>query len=164
MIDHADKQGPNLTVGADPRITRSGKILRKYKLDELPQLIEVLMGDMSLVGPRPEVPHFVAYYTEEDRRTVLSVLPGITDCAAIRFRDEQALLAGAQDPEYMYVTQILPIKIGYYREYIAERSLWGDIRIILSTVAALVWKGKRQLSDMAQQRTDSSIHGISRRD
>lgn len=140
MVDHAETRGPKLTAGADPRITRSGRILRKYKLDELPQLIDVLMGEMSLVGPRPEVPHFVEYYTDDDRRAVLSVPPGITDCAAIRFKDEEALLAGAQDPEHMYVTKILPIKIGYYREYIADRSLWGDIRIILSTVAALVSK------------------------
>lgn len=130
--------GPSLTVRADPRVTRVGAWLRRYKLDELPQLIDVLRGDMSLVGPRPEVPEYVAYYSDADRATVHSVRPGITDRASLEFSDESALLAPAADPHRVYVEQILPVKLRYYREYVAAHSVVGDIRIILTTIAKIL--------------------------
>lgn len=123
-----------ITVGADARITRSGKWLRKYKIDELPQLIDVITGTMSIVGPRPEVPKYIAAYPEDLRTRVLSVKPGITDRASLEFRDENALLATATDPEREYIEKILPIKQRYYLDYVKQRSLWLDIKIILMTV------------------------------
>jgi len=107
----APARGLQITVGADPRITRAGRFLRASKLDELPQLWDVLRGAMSLVGPRPEVPKYVALYPEELRRVVLSVRPGITDLASLEYRDESALLAAAADPEREYVEVVLPAKL-----------------------------------------------------
>jgi lipopolysaccharide/colanic/teichoic acid biosynthesis glycosyltransferase len=127
-----------LTVGADPRITRAGRVLRRTKLDELPQLFNVLAGTMSLVGPRPEVPRYVACYPPEVRATVLSVAPGITDLAAILYKDESTILGRASDPEQAYVNTILPVKLAYYERYVRERSFWLDLRIIFQTLAALV--------------------------
>lgn len=127
-----------LTVGLDPRITRAGKFLRRYKLDELPQLINVLQGTMSLVGPRPEVPRYVACYPPAVRAIVLSVAPGITDWAAILYRDENDILGRAADPERAYLDTILPAKLEYYVRYVRERSFWSDLRIIFSTLSALV--------------------------
>lgn len=132
-----------ITVGADPRITRSGRFLRKYKLDELAQLIDVLLGHMSLVGPRPEVPRFVEHYPEDVRRTVLSVRPGITDLASIRFRDEAEILSRSPEPERTYVEEILPIKLEYCIRYAREHSLAGDIRIILGTLGAILPSTRR---------------------
>jgi lipopolysaccharide/colanic/teichoic acid biosynthesis glycosyltransferase len=126
-----------LTVGRDRRITRAGQFLRHYKLDELPQLINVLQGAMSLVGPRPEVPRYVACYPPELRAIVLSVAPGITDWASILYREESAILGRAADPERTYVETILPAKLDYYVRYVRERSFWIDLRIIFSTLAAL---------------------------
>jgi len=137
MLVHAERQGPQLTVGADRRITRVGAVLRKYKLDELPQLIDVLFGSMSLVGPRPEVPQYVALYPAEVRDVVLSVRPGITDRASIEFADESSLLAGVADPHAMYVERILPQKLSSYVHYVHSRTLIGDIRILLATVRAI---------------------------
>jgi lipopolysaccharide/colanic/teichoic acid biosynthesis glycosyltransferase len=128
------QKGLSITVGADPRVTRVGAVLRRYKLDELPQLIDVLRGSMSLVGPRPEVPEYVALYPERDRKIVLSVRPGITDRASLEFSDESALLSGADDPQRLYVEEILPKKLQQYREYVATRTLTGDIKIILRTL------------------------------
>ncbi|MCC2956195.1 sugar transferase [Massilia sp. IC2-477] len=130
--------GPELTVGADPRVTRAGRFLRHYKLDELPQLWNVMEGSMSLVGPRPEVPRYVDCYPLEQRRLVLSVAPGITDWAAIRYKDENAVLARAADPERAYVESVLPVKLDYYVRYVRERTFWGDIRILAHTLAAIV--------------------------
>ena len=131
------QKGLSITVGADPRVTRVGAALRRYKLDELPQLIDVLRGSMSLVGPRPEVPEYVALYPERDREIVLSVRPGITDRASLEFSDESALLSGADDPQRLYVEEILPIKLQQYREYVATRALTGDIDIIFKTLAKI---------------------------
>jgi lipopolysaccharide/colanic/teichoic acid biosynthesis glycosyltransferase len=128
------QNGLSITVGADPRVTRIGAVLRRYKLDELPQLIDVLRGSMSLVGPRPEVPEYVALYPERDREIVLSVRPGITDRASLEFSDESALLAGASDPQRVYVQEILPTKLRYYRDYVATRTFAGDLDIILKTL------------------------------
>ncbi len=135
--------GPSLTVQSDPRVTRVGGVLRRYKIDELPQLIDVLRGDMSLVGPRPEVPEYVAHYSESDRALVLSVRPGITDRASLEYSDESALLAQAPDPHRFYIDEILPKKLRHYREYVAEHSVLGDIGIILATVAKIVGVGAR---------------------
>lgn len=126
-----------LTVGQDRRITRAGHLLRRYKLDELPQLINVLQGTMSLVGPRPEVPRYVACYPPAVRAIVLSVAPGITDWAAILYRDESAILGRAADPERAYLDTILPAKLDYYMRYVRERSFWTDLRIIFCTLAAI---------------------------
>lgn len=130
-------EAPQLTVGDDRRITRIGRFLRRAKLDELPQLIDVVVGNMSLVGPRPEVPKYVSMWPPEMRELILSVKPGITDLASIEYRNESALLAEAADPELAYVEQILPVKLGYYRRYVETRTLWGDVRIILRTLASI---------------------------
>lgn len=127
-----------ITVGArDPRITKLGYFLRKYKLDELTQLCNVLMGEMSVVGPRPEVQKFVDLYTEEQRQ-VLKVKPGLTDNASIHFRNENQLLEGKADPIDFYIQEIMPVKLKLNLAYIAEQSLWLDIRIVLRTIFLIV--------------------------
>jgi len=133
-----DENGRQLTVGLDPRITRAGASLRRYKLDELPQLLNVVLGNMSLVGPRPEVPRYVACYPEPLRRIVLSVAPGITDWASILYKDENAVLARSCDPERAYIDTVLPVKLDYYVRYVNERSFWTDLRIIGRTLVAIV--------------------------
>ena len=127
-----------ITVGRDKRITRAGHFLRTYKLDELPQLLNVLGGSMSLVGPRPEVPRYVACYPEAVRQEVLSVSPGITDWASIAYRRENAILGEAADPEQAYLDEVLPAKLAFYQRYVRERSFWLDLRILGSTFAALL--------------------------
>jgi len=129
--------GRQLTVGRDPRVTRAGHFLRKSKLDELPQLLNVIQGSMSLVGPRPEVPRYVACYPPEVRALVLSVAPGITDWASILYKEESEILGRAADPERAYVEKILPAKLEYYVRYVRERSLWVDLRIIVHTLVAI---------------------------
>jgi lipopolysaccharide/colanic/teichoic acid biosynthesis glycosyltransferase len=129
--------GSQLTVGADPRITRAGRVLRAAKLDELPQLIDVLAGTMSLVGPRPEVPRYVAMYPPALRDKVLSVRPGITDPASIEYRDESTLLARAADPERVYVEQVLPAKLQFAAQYVDRMSLRTDVHVIVATLRAL---------------------------
>ena len=138
MAVDAHARGPELTVGDDARITRVGGFLRRHKLDELPQLIDVLMGNMSIVGPRPEVPRYVALYSADDRNLILSVRPGITDRASVEFKDESAVLGAAPDPEATYCTDILPRKLAYYRAYVRERSFVGDIKVIFATLKALL--------------------------
>ena len=130
--------GPQITAAGDARITASGRWLRRGKLDELPQLIDVLRGDMSLVGPRPEVPRYMALYPDEVRRAVLSVRPGMTDRAALQFRDEERLLAASADPERTYVEQILPLKQRHYLDYVRRHSAAGDVGILLATLRALL--------------------------
>ncbi|MNX40969.1 UDP-glucose:undecaprenyl-phosphate glucose-1-phosphate transferase [compost metagenome] len=127
-----------ITVGGDARITRSGAWIRHWKLDELPQLIDVFVGDMSIVGPRPEVPRYVALYPDALRQVVLSVRPGITDLASIRFRHENDLLAQASDPEQAYRDQILPEKLRLQSEYVRTRSFIGDLGILVATFAAII--------------------------
>ena len=129
--------GPQITVGLDGRITRMGHALRASKLDELPQLIDVWLGRMSLVGPRPEVPRYVAHYPASIREKVLSVRPGITDIASIEYRDESSVLARAPDPEHAYIHQILPHKLALACRYVDEASVWMDIRLIARTIAAI---------------------------
>ncbi len=130
MTVDAEASGPQLTVGADRRITRSGAWLRKYKVDEIPQFFNVVLGDMSIVGPRPEVRRYVDLYAPQVRETVLSVRPGITDLASIEYRDENALLAASADPERTYIEQVMPAKLALCERYIRERSFLGDLRII----------------------------------
>lgn len=129
--------GRQLTVGLDPRVTRAGRFLRHYKLDELPQLLNVVQGTMSLVGPRPEVPRYVACYPPQVRALVLSVAPGITDWASILYKEESVILGRAADPEQAYVETILPAKLDYYVRYVRERNFWVDLQIICRTLAAL---------------------------
>lgn len=133
----ADK-GSLVTIGGrDPRITRSGYYIRKYKLDELPQLINVFIGDMSLVGPRPEVRHYVNYWTR-DQMHVLDVRPGITDPASIRFRNENELMAQAEDPEQYYINVIMQEKLKLYLEYIDNQSFLYDLKLIFKTFHTIV--------------------------
>lgn len=133
----ADK-GSLVTIGGrDPRVTRSGFWIRKFKLDELPQLINVFVGDMSLVGPRPEVRHYVDFWTEEQRH-VLDVRPGITDPASIKFRNENELMEQAEDPEKYYIEVIMQEKIKLYLEYVNNHSFLGDIGLIFKTFWAIV--------------------------
>lgn len=127
-----------LTVGRDPRITKAGHFLRKYKLDELPQLLNVITGSMSLVGPRPEVPRYVACYSDEARSIVLSVAPGLTDWATIEYVNENALLVAYDDPERAYVEKILPVKLKYQIRYARERNFWLDLRILFRTFYVVI--------------------------
>jgi lipopolysaccharide/colanic/teichoic acid biosynthesis glycosyltransferase len=136
MVADAAQKGPGITVSGDDRVTRVGRLLRRTKLDELPQLINVLKGDMSLVGPRPEDPRYVAAYTARQRQ-VLSVRPGITSPASVRFRHEEELLQG-EDWERTYREEILPAKLQIELEYIAHRSVWRDLGIIVQTFLALI--------------------------
>jgi lipopolysaccharide/colanic/teichoic acid biosynthesis glycosyltransferase len=133
MVIDAPKLGLQITAGEDPRITRVGRFLRKWKLDELPQLVNVLKGEMSLVGPRPEVPRYVEMF-REDYACVLSVRPGITDPASLKYRDEAAILAQSSNPEETYVREILPEKITLAKQYVAQASLRGDIALIWKTI------------------------------
>jgi lipopolysaccharide/colanic/teichoic acid biosynthesis glycosyltransferase len=133
MVIDADKKGPSVTSGDDPRITKVGAIIRKTKIDELPQLLNVLKGDMSLVGPRPEVMKFVSQKKDEYKK-VLSIRPGITDNAAIAFRDEETIMKQYANKEKAYVDFVLPKKIELYSEYIDNISLFGDIKLILITL------------------------------
>lgn len=133
----SDKKGL-ITVGErDPRITRSGYFIRKYKLDEFPQLINVFIGDMSLVGPRPEVRKYVDLYTPEQMH-VLDVRPGITDMASIRYRNENELLEKAEDPDKYYVEVVMQDKLRINLEYVAQHSFWFDIKLIFKTFWAIV--------------------------
>lgn len=133
----ADK-GSLVTIGGrDPRITRSGYFIRKYKLDELPQLINVFVGDMSLVGPRPEVRHYVDYWTEEQMH-VLDVRPGITDPASIKFRNENELMGQAENPEEYYINVIMQQKIQLYLEYVKNASFLYDLKLIFKTFKVII--------------------------
>ncbi len=138
MVPDAHKLGAMVTAEHDPRITRVGKILRKTKMDELPQLFNVLKGDMSLVGPRPEVPYYVEQWPEQDRNTLLSVRPGITDYATFLYNDEQAELAKADDPEKTYITEVMPHKLYLYRQYVKDQGFWLDIRILMGTLLKMI--------------------------
>ena len=133
----ADK-GSLVTIGGrDPRVTRSGYFIRKFKIDELPQLINVFIGDMSLVGPRPEVRHYVDYWTKEQLR-VLDVRPGITDPASIKFRNENELLEKAEDPEKYYIEVIMQEKLRLYLEYVEKHNFWFDIKLIFQTFWVII--------------------------
>ena len=136
MVLNADRIGGPSTAADDPRLTRVGHSIRRYKLDEIPQLINVLKGEMSLVGPRPEVQHYVDMYSPEERQ-ILSVRPGITDWASIRYRNEGDILRGAADPEAAYMEKIRPGKIRLGLDYVRHQSLWTDIKILAQTAHAI---------------------------
>jgi lipopolysaccharide/colanic/teichoic acid biosynthesis glycosyltransferase len=138
MAVDAARAGTALTVRNDTRITRVGSILRKTKLDELPQLINVLAGDMSIVGPRPEVPEFMSFYTPEQRAIILSLQPGLTDYAAILFRNESSLLDQTRNPIAVYRHEIMPIKFFWYERYSHEAGISTDLRIIIATLLMLI--------------------------
>lgn len=133
----AEKKGMQITVGQDSRITKEGKWLRKFKLDELPQLINVLVGDMSFVGPRPEVPKYVGYY-DDYQRNILKVKPGITDLASIEFRAENELLGRSADPEKTYIEEIMPAKFRLNLKYLKNMTLLNDVKIIMKTILVLL--------------------------
>ena len=132
MRPHSEKAG-QLTVGStDSRITGAGYYLRKFKVDELPQLWNVVLGDMSVVGPRPEVPRYVAMYTEEQKQ-VLRIRPGITDYASLRYFDESELLAKSENAEDTYIREVMPTKLALNLEYVRSHTFWGDVSIIVQT-------------------------------
>ena len=136
---HVHTEGPKLTIGYDSRITNCGHFLRKFKLDELPQLINVIKGEMSVVGPRPEVPEYVALYPDGIKEYVLSVPVGITDYASIEFRNENEILATSQQPEMDYVEKILPLKLAYHQQYVRDHSIYLDIILIFRTLKRIVF-------------------------
>jgi lipopolysaccharide/colanic/teichoic acid biosynthesis glycosyltransferase len=138
MVADAPQRGPALTVGADARITRTGRWLRRTRLDELPQLVDVLAGHMSLVGPRPEVPMYVAHYPAALRERALSVRPGITDPSSLLYLDESELLARAADPEREYIEVILPRKLQCAADYAAQANLRSDVVVLLRTLRLLI--------------------------
>ena len=138
MVIDAQALGPLVTVGRDARITRVGHWLRHYRIDELPQFIDVLRGRMSLVGPRPEVPRFVAHYPADLKAKVLAVRPGITDPASLAHIDEAALLAGAADPERAYIERILPHKLALQADYAARATLGSDLAVLVRTLRVLL--------------------------
>lgn len=139
MIWQPNAPGMALTVGRDIRVTRVGGLLRKYKLDELPQLINVLRGEMSIVGPRPEVPEYVAHYTKLDRDIILSARPGITDEGSLKFFAEADLIGQMNDPEEFYISTILPQKIEMYKLYVNQRSMLLDLKIIFRTLSRAIF-------------------------
>jgi len=140
MAVDAEQRGPQLTVGADARVTRVGRVLRANRLDELPQFLDVLAGDMSLVGPRPDVPRYVERWPADLRERVLAVRPGITDPASLTFRDEATLLARAADPEREYMDVILPRKLALAADYADHASLWTDLAVIGRSVGVLLFR------------------------
>jgi len=144
MVVNADKIGGSSTAGDDPRLTKAGKYLRKYNIDELPQLVNVLKGEMSIVGPRPEVQMYVDMFAEEEK-TILTVRPGMTDWASLWNIDEGASLVGSSDPDKAYMEKIRPKKIQLQMAYVQNHSFWGDIRIILETLRAIL--GRRATQD-----------------
>lgn len=137
MVVDAEKKGMQITVGRDSRITKSGHVLRKTKLDELPQLFNVLTGEMSFVGPRPEVPRYVEMY-DENQKNILKVRPGITDLASIEYRNENDILAKSSDPEATYINEIMPKKIELNIEYLKNMSVLYDIKLIIRTVLVVI--------------------------
>jgi lipopolysaccharide/colanic/teichoic acid biosynthesis glycosyltransferase len=143
MVVNADRIGGPSTAADDPRLTRVGHWIRHYKLDEIPQLINVVRGEMSLVGPRPEVQHYVDMYSPEERQ-ILSVRPGITDWASIEYRNEGDILRGSDDPELAYMEKIRPGKIRLGLEYVRRQSLWTDVKILAQTARAVLMPDRAQ--------------------
>lgn len=137
MVDGAEQSGGPITYGHDTRITRFGRVLRKMKIDELPQLFNVLKGDMSLVGPRPEVPQFVDLF-RSDFEEILKLRPGITDLGSLKYRDEATILAQSEDSRAEYINRILPDKISLAKQYIEQSSLGFDLKLIVRTLCAIV--------------------------
>lgn len=159
MQHNAEGKLGQLTVGADPRITRIGSLLRRYKLDELPQLLNVVLGDMSIVGPRPEVPYFVEFYPSGTTELIHSVRPGMTDYASIEFRSESDLLATCPDPLRTYIEEIIPAKVSFYLAYVREHTFVGDLYIIWVTCLAVFFG----LSRTAKS-TETNVPGVASRE
>lgn len=136
MRPNSDKAG-QLTVGNDSRVTKVGKFIRRFKLDEVPQLLNILKGDMSVVGPRPEVPKYVNMYSKEQLQ-VLTVLPGLTDYASIEYLDEQKVLGASENPEKTYIEEVMPAKLNLNLKYIEDRSFWLDIKLIFRTIGKIL--------------------------
>ena len=163
MVLDAEKKVLHITSGGDNRITRVGRILRRFKIDELPQLYNVLKGDMSLVGPRPEVIRYVEWY-KEDYERILSVRPGITDISSMTFRNEESILQGSDDPERYYVHVLLPEKMRLAREYIQKVSFFYDVRLIFKTLYKIVFQLKYSekqalsLQDNASNRKGKAVY------
>ncbi len=143
MVANAEKTGPSSTSEDDPRITKIGKFLRKYNLDELPQLINILKDEMSLVGPRPQVPWAVELYSQEEKETILSVRPGLTDYASLKFINEGEILRGSKDPDRDYLGKIDPEKRKLNLEYVKNHSIWIDFKIILKTLKKIFLNSHR---------------------
>lgn len=159
MVQNAHLIGGTSTPEDDPRITRAGKLLRKYKLDELPQLLNVFKGEMSLVGPRPQVPWAVDLYTPEEK-AILSVKPGITDYASLRFRDEGEILRGSTNPDKDYLEKIHPDKMRLSLEYARTHSTWMDCKILVSTVAAVVFGAGERGSEPVCQPDSKTLNKV----
>ena len=138
MVMNAEKLGGPSTANDDPRLTKMGKLLRKYKLDELPQLINILKGEISFVGPRPEVPSEVDTYSEEDKKIILSVRPGLTDLATLENVHEGEILRGTKDPHETYRQVIKPMKLRLAKEYVVKKGFWLDMKIILKTIKTAI--------------------------
>jgi lipopolysaccharide/colanic/teichoic acid biosynthesis glycosyltransferase len=150
MVVNADKIGGASTADGDPRVTPVGRFLRKYKLDELPQLLNVLSGEMSLVGPRPEVQLYVDMFTAEEQ-AILNVRPGITDWASLWNPDEGAVLAGSPDPEKTYLEKIRPEKVRLQLKYVREQSFRTDLEILLRTLAAILFRIKPEAMSVVKE-------------
>jgi lipopolysaccharide/colanic/teichoic acid biosynthesis glycosyltransferase len=155
MTVGAESVGPLITSDRDARVTRCGHFLRRTKLDELPQMFDVLVGNMSLVGARPEVPKYVALYPDHIKEVVLSLRPGITGHAALMYQRESQLLSQSADPEKMYVEEILPTKLTYYYDYVLNRNLLIDISIILNTCSAVIGMGTE---GFLKSKLNTSVH------
>ena len=136
MRPDSDKSG-QLTIGNDNRVTKVGRFIRRYKLDELPQLINIIRGEMSVVGPRPEVPKYVNMYSAEQKEVLLA-LPGLTDYASLEYLDEQKVLGAAADPESVYIEEVMPAKLKLNLKYINERNFWLDIKLIFRTIGKIL--------------------------
>jgi lipopolysaccharide/colanic/teichoic acid biosynthesis glycosyltransferase len=159
MVENAHLIGGTSTPEDDPRITRAGKFLRKYKLDELPQLLNVFRGEMSLVGPRPQVPWAVDLYTPEEK-TILRMKPGITYYASLRFRDEGEILRGSTDPDKDYMEKVHPEKMRLSLEYARTRSVWLDCKILASTLAAVVFGSNKDVSVPAHAPDSKTLNKV----
>ncbi|HVB56307.1 MAG TPA: sugar transferase [Candidatus Acidoferrales bacterium] len=146
MVQNAEKLGASSTPEDDPRVTRVGRFLRKYKMDELPQLLNVIRGEMSLVGPRPQLLWAVERYSPEEKE-VLSVRPGITDYASLRFRNEGEILRGSMDPDKDYFDKIHPEKMRLSLEYVRRQSFWLDCDILVRTLGAVIFRREKRGSD-----------------
>jgi lipopolysaccharide/colanic/teichoic acid biosynthesis glycosyltransferase len=138
MVVNAEKQGARITAGRDSRITGIGRVMRKTKIDELPQLINVFLNQMSLVGPRPELPDYVEKWSREDQNIILSIKPGMTDYASLIYSNEQAVLGVSKNPDKTYLEEVMPNKLALYRKYVQEKSVWLDLRIIIATILKLI--------------------------
>lgn len=155
MVVNADKIGGACTADDDFRLTRIGRFIRKYKIDELPQFINALKGEMSFVGPRPEVPFYVNMFSEKEK-AILSVKPGITDWASLWNPDEGVILSGSVDPEKTYMEKIRPEKLRLQLKYVKERSFWVDLKILIQTLS-LVFRQARSANKLKEQIKDKTI-------